>query len=196
MLALSPELALMLAPERTYRELARRGAAGGSWDWLPRFLLLALVVGTSVALAASGRISPGLLLSCSACWCVAPAAQAGALFAVARPRPFRSFARLLELFLLSHAPWSLWLLLLSLWVALSFPEGVAGWWFWTLARLSALVPAWWTLRLVYWYFREVTGLPHRRALLATAWYELALLFPAFVAFWLAAQLWPRVLGLL
>src|SRR6185436_18696124 len=143
---LSPELRLMLAPTETYRRLLRQPSRSPR-NGLGRLLLVGLVVGTSVALGATGRVSLGLVLSCALCWSVAPLAQALALAACARPSPL-PYPRLLELFLLTHAPWSLWLLCVSLGAALSFPEGSSSW---TgaaaYAYTTALLPALWTPRL-------------------------------------------------
>jgi hypothetical protein len=193
---LSPELRLMLAPARTYRQLRHsRGRAPNAW-W-PRWLLVALVAGTSVAIAATGRVGVGLVVSCTLCWAVAPATQVLALAAVAPRSPSLPFGRLLELFLLAHAPWSLWLLGLSLAAALSFPEGSAGWTgVAAYAPATALLPLLWTLRIVFCFFREVLELPTGRALVKTAGYELAVWVPAFAFVWWAAQLWPRVAALL
>jgi len=184
----------MLAPTETYRRLLRepsRGARNG----LGRLLLIGLVVGTSVALGATGRVSLGLVLSCGLCWSVAPLAQALALAACARPSPL-PYPRLLELFLLTHAPWSLWLLCVSLGAALSFPEGSSSW---TgaaaYAYTTALLPALWTPRLVFSFFREVLALPPRRAAWKTACYELALLLPALACFSFAVGVEARLRGL-
>ena len=193
--SLSPEVRLMLAPTESYRRLLRepsRGAGGAS----ARLLLVVLVVGTSVALAATGRASLGLVLSCSACWSVAPLAQALALAFVARPAPLPC-SHLLELFLLAHAPWSLWLLCYSLGAALSFPEGSAGWTGLAAhAIVTALLPWLWTAWLVFCFFREVLALSPRRAALRTAGYQLALLLPALAYVSFAVALGPRLLALL
>ena len=191
---LSPELQLMLAPSDSYRRFARQPSRRG--ELAARLLLVVLVVGTSVALAATGRVGLGLVLSCSLCWSVAPLAQALALAVVARPSalPYR---RLLALFLLAHAPWSLWLLCFSLAAALSFPEGSAAWTGLAAhAYATALLPLLWTARLVFCFFREVLGLPPGAAALRTACYQLALLLPALTYFSFAVALEPRLRALL
>jgi hypothetical protein len=192
---LSPELQLMLAPSDSYRRLVRQPPRGGR-ELAARSLLVVLVLGTSVALAATGRVSLGLVLSCSLCWSLPLLAQALALAVVARPSPL-PYRRLLELFLLAHAPWSLWLLCYSLAAALTFPEGSAAWTgLAAYAVATALIPLVWTSWIVFCFFRTVLSLPTRRALLKTIGYELVVWSAALAYVSFAVALEPRLRALL
>ena len=65
---MSAELRLIIAPGDTYARLARGRSAIGPIGALRRPLLIALVLGASVALAATRHVTPGLLLSTTLCW--------------------------------------------------------------------------------------------------------------------------------
>lgn len=194
MLEIGPDLALVRSPFATYRAVARERRATGAVALWRRPLLVALVLGVSIALGATGRASAGLVLGTALCWSFVPAVQLTA-FALVRHRarvtvPFASAA---DLFFMGHLPWSLWLLLVAGGVALTFPGGAAGWpgVVHAAVAVSALVPALGTTVLTFAFWREAAGLPRRRALLATAGYHALVWGFGIVYAALAAQYWPR-----
>ena len=105
-----------LAPGASYARMvaARRD---GTWrDALERPALYALLVGTCVAIAATGQASLGLVASTTASWSWVVVVQL--IIAVAMTRSARalrkvSAARAFELWFAGHVPWTLWMLLLA-----------------------------------------------------------------------------------
>jgi hypothetical protein len=195
---MAPELELLRRPYATYGRLAAQRQAGRTLLWR-RPLLVCLVLGVSIALAATGRASAGLVAGTALCWSFVPAVQMAAFALVARglaPPRAPTFSSAADLFFMGHLPWSLWLLLVAGATAFAFPEGVAAWppAVRTAMLASAAVPAFTTVALTFAFWRAVLALPRRRAALATAAYHglvwgFALLYSA-----LAAQFWPRLLS--
>jgi hypothetical protein len=105
-----------VAPAASYARMvaARRD---GSWrDALDRPILYALLVGTCVAIAATGQVSLGLVASTTAAWCWVVVLQLFIALAMTRSSPARrkvSKARAFELWFAGHVPWTLWMLLLA-----------------------------------------------------------------------------------
>ena len=191
------EIDLIRAPSVTYRRLTAERPREGAAIFFRRPLLVCLVLGVSVALGATGRVSTGLVLSAAAVWSFVPAVQLAALGVTTRLFTGRPPARrTVDLFFMGHLPWSLWLIALSGAAALTFPDGVAGWprAVVTAATCSIVVPIAATARIVRAYFAEIAGLPPGRARAATALYE-GLVWGFAIAFasW-AVQAGPRFLG--
>ena len=197
---MAPEIHLILHPSTTYRRIAAPRVESGAVVLLRRPLLVCLTLGVSVALAATGRVTAGLVLGAAACWSLVPAVQMAAFATMMRftPRPRQlPFSSAADLFFMGHLGWSLWLLAVAGAAAATFPAGAAWWPQGAATTLlgTALVPAIVTLRITAAYCREVFGLSERRALLATALYEgLVWGFGVLYAGW-AIQLWPRILAL-
>lgn len=179
---MTPELRLIVAPARTYARLARLPSPVGPVTALRRPLLAALVLGTSMAIAATGRVTPALVLSTTLCWAFVIVLQAAiALSLIAGPaRRTVGVARAFDLWFASHAPWSLWLLAAA---AVPAPLGRP------LAPLLLLaaIPLALTVRMIAAFFREVLNLDPRRAIRSTAihqgitWGVFLLLYGAAVA---------------
>jgi hypothetical protein len=193
-LEIGAEVALVRHPFAAYRALARSHRPTGIVALARRPLLVCLVLGVSIALAATGRASAGLVLGTALCWSFVPAVQLAALALVRRrTRVARPLSSAADLFFMGHLPWSLWLLLVAGLAALTWPQGAAGWPapLHAAIALSALLPAFGSAVLTFAFWREAAGLAHRRALKATAAY-LALVWGfglVYVA--LVAQYWPR-----
>jgi hypothetical protein len=66
--SMTPELRLMVAPATTYARLARDPSPVGPLTALRRPLLAAIVLGTSIAIGATGHVTPALVLSTTVCW--------------------------------------------------------------------------------------------------------------------------------
>lgn len=186
---MSPEILLMVAPRRTYALLARTTGPVNELTALRRPFIVALVLGVSAAMGATGRVTPALLLSTMLCWSFVVVLQlAIALPLIAGPaRRTVGLARAVDLFFAGHAPWSLWMLAVVAWAP--SPVGRPIW----PALVAAIVPFVLTPRIVSAFFREVLELDPRRAMSRTAAQQ-ALTWLTFIALYgTAVQLWPRVL---
>jgi hypothetical protein len=185
----SPEILLMVAPRRAYASLARRTGRVTVLTPLRRPLLVTLVLGVSAAMAATGRVTPALLLSTTLCWSFVVIVQAAiALPLIAGPaRRTVGLARALDLFFAGHAPWSLWMLAVLAWAP--SPTGRPL----TPALVAAIVPIILTPRIVSAFFQEVLELDPRHAMSRAAAQQ-ALTWLTFVLLYgTAVQLLPRVL---
>lgn len=151
--------------------------------------LAAMVLGVSIAISATGHVSPALVLSTTLCWSFAVVLQAAAaLLLIASPaRDTVGRVRAFDLFFAGHAPWSLWLLAVAAW-APSTPDR-------SLAPIvaSAIVPVALTVRIVYAFFVEVLQLQPREALLRTAAHQAVIWITVAVLFGTAVQIVPRAL---
>ena len=216
MIRFTPDARLLAAPFRTYHVLARQSGRSRAGDWtrvLARVALCAAIAGTATAAAATGRISWSLALSGTACWFPLIALQLLTAAAViipvwAHPGTLapshpgtlapshrgtlapRHLGTLMRLFFHAQAPWSLWVLVACAF-AFAAPELASD----DLIMASAPAPFAWTAVLVYAYFREVTGLRRRPAVMATLAHQTmtAAVIVAYIAW--AVQLWPRLLAL-
>ena len=185
----SAELRLALAPRDTYAALVRLPARGTSWVAVRRPLLVAAVLGASMAISATGGVTPSLLLSTTICWSLVVLIQVAvalSFIATATPRTV-GLPRALDLFFASHAPWSIWMLVVAAWGA--SPLGRPSW----PMLATAAVPITLTLRTLVAFFREVLGMNPRHAIARVAAHQ-AITWSLFVVlFGTAVQLWPRIL---
>jgi hypothetical protein len=183
---MSPELQLIVSPARTYALLARQPSPVGPFTALRRPLLVALVLGASIAMGATRHITPALFFSVTLCWTFVIGLQiAIAVMMIAGPsRRTVGLPRALDLFFASHAPWSLWLL-----AAASVPDPFAG----LHLLLLAIVPMVFTGRMILAFFREVLRLDRRHAIGRTAVHQ-AITWGLFVLLYgSAVALHPRIL---
>lgn len=186
--SMTPELQLIVAPARTYALLARQPSPIGAITALRRPLLAALVLGASIAIAATRHVTPALLLSTTLSWAFVIVLQiAIALTTITGPsRRTIGVPRALDLFFASHAPWSLWLL-----AAASVPARL-GWPF-TAMLLLAVIPFVLTARMIAAFFREVLALTPSGALRRTAVHQ-AMTWGVFVLLYgSAVALQPRIM---
>src|SRR5829696_3139417 len=179
----------MLSPRATYASLARARDRGTLMTALRRPALVAVVLGVSVAIAATRHVTPALVLSTIACWSFLVMLQAGiALALIAGPaRRTVGIARALDLYFAGHAPWSLWLLAVAAYGPSPIGRPLLP------ALAAAAVPLILTPRIVAAFFREVLELDPRDAFARTAAQQ-ALTWTAFVALLgTAIALVPRVI---
>ena len=182
------ELRLVLAPRATYAVLARLPAHGSVWLAIRRPLLVAAVLGASMAISATGGVTPSLLVSTTICWSLVVLLQVAIALAViiGSPRTI-GLPRALDLYFASHAPWSMWLLVMAAWGP--SPLGRSLW----PVLAAAVLPITLTPIMVAAFFREVLGMNRRRAM-ARAVVQQAITWSLFVGlFGAAVQLWPRLL---
>jgi hypothetical protein len=187
------DLTLAIAPARTYRRLASRRADCGWGAALARPAFAALLIGTALAIASTGRVTLGLVASLTLCWSFAPAWQliAAAIVIAASPRRGVGMPRALDLFFAGHVPWSSWLLAAAAWIAAAGrPFDPAA------LLLSALIPAIWTPAIVFAFCRTVLHETRRGALIRTAAHQAMIWTFAATVFALAVAALPRVLRLL
>lgn len=184
---MTPELRLMVAPATTYARLARDPSPVGPLTALRRPMLAAVVLGTSIAIGATGHVTPALVLSTTVCWAFVIVLQiAIALPLIAAPaRRTVGVARALDLLFASHVPWSLWLLAAA---AVPAPLGRP------LAPLLlfALIPLVLTVRMLAAFFREVLHMDPQRATTWTAVHQ-GITWGLFVLLYgVAVAIHPRI----
>jgi hypothetical protein len=154
-----------------------------------RPLLVAAVLGASMAILATRGVTPSLLLSTTLGWGLVVLLQVAiAVSFLARPaRRTVGLARALDLFFASHAPWSLWMLAAAAWGP--SPLGRPAW----ALLAAAVVPLTLTPLMLAAFFREVLGMNPRHAIARAAAHQ-AITWSLFVVlFGTAVQLWPRIL---
>jgi hypothetical protein len=122
-------------------------ALDGRWLLVRRPLLLMFVLGCGVSLIASGRLSPRLILDGAISFAFVPVVEAAA-FAVAYRLGSRRlpFARAMDLFFATNAPWLLMLVALAALTVFQPQRQVATWSApprrWILAAAVVLTIAW------------------------------------------------------
>jgi hypothetical protein len=151
---LSTELRLALAPAATYRRLV---AARADATWraaLAPIVYSLLLIGSTVAIMATRRVTLGLVATVAASWSFVlfiQALAALALIASSRRRSV-SLARAVELFFRGHAPWSLWMLAVAAVASTGSPRiGIEQ------VLATAVVPVLWTAIMVAAYCQTVLG---------------------------------------
>jgi hypothetical protein len=154
-----------------------------------RPLLVAVVVGASVAIAATGHVTPSLLLGVTLCWSFVVLMQVAiAVSLIARPaRRTVGLPRALDLFFAGHAPWSLWMLAAAAWAP--SPLGRP---FWPVLA-TALVPVALTPIMISAFFREVLEMDPRHAIGRTAAHQAITWTLFLILFGTAVQIVPRAL---
>jgi hypothetical protein len=192
---LSPEIAVMFSPTDAYRRFAERPARADHFAiGLRRPAFVALLIGSAIAMTATNRTTVGLVVSVGLCWSFVVALQTVAAAAVIAAAPDRvvSAARALDLFFLSHGPWSLWLLLVAAWAGMTAdPTAIQ-----PVALASAPVPAVWTAILVRAFCRTVLRASPHGALRITFVYQAMIWTFAAAYISVVVQVWPRLLGIL
>jgi hypothetical protein len=191
-LHLRDELALMLAPRRTYQRLLKGSLRTGARALLTRPALMLLIIATFVTLINAGQLLPTLLLGSLLSFVWVPLLQmaiAALLIALCRPRLRLDSA--LDLFFAGHGPWSLWLMVIALVLMAKLPGGIDGAGDVRLVALSGLLPITWTAVIMLAFCRAALSLSLARAVVFTVAYE-ALLW-ACAYFYLGAvtfRVWP------
>ena len=182
------DVRLAFAPDATYARLAQERTSGDAGTLLGRIALAVAIIGTSVAVAATGRVSLELVASVGVSWSFALLVQALAAAAIIVPARSRRVTtlRAFELWFRAHLPWTLWLLLppvIALAIGRQPPD--------TVLLVAALVPFVWTVFILRAFGRQVLGI-RRIGAIATVHqvivWGLALTYIAF-----AIGGWDRVL---
>ena len=159
---------------------------------LARMALVAVIIGTSVTVSATERVTLSLVLAGAIGWSFVPVLQllTGLLLIRGTGRGRR--IHLLDRYFATGWAWNLWILAIHV-TLLSWPAGrrlgtlVIG--------MAAVIPIVWTLKLLFDYCRRDLGLDGRGARLRVFQHQAVTyaLVVAYVMF--AVSLWPRVVGL-
>jgi hypothetical protein len=143
---LSDDVAVALAPARSYARLAAESSGLPWWRALERPLLVLLVIGTGAAIAATGRVTVSLVLSTMLLWLWAVAVQAAAgAFVMASCRRRVAWPAAIDLLFAGHVPWSIWIVVVSAWHAADLPYGIV-----VLAAGAVVTIAWNAVILNAW----------------------------------------------
>jgi len=186
--AMTPELQLIANPGATYARLARSPMRIGAVRALRRPLLVAVVLGSCVALAATREAPAVLLVSTTLSWSIVVAGQVLIALALIRgpARATVGVARALDLFFAGHVPWSLWMLALVAWAPWPGVRPL------TPPLLAALIPLALTFRIIAAHFQHVLALDRRAAFRRTILHQ-ALTWGLLLGIYaVAVALYPRV----
>jgi len=184
---MNDDVQLAFAPDATYARLVRERATAQVGPMLGRIALALAVIGTSVAVAATGRVSIELVTTIGVSWSFALLVQAIAAAAVIVPARTRrvTATRAFELWFRAHLPWTVWFLV---------PAGVFGL---TGVRFSetalfagALVPLVWTILVLRAFGRQVLGVTRVSAMAAVHQVVVWGLALSYIAFAIGG--WDRV----
>jgi len=183
------DVELALAPADTFERLAQDRAHGLVVPLAGRLLLALTVMGTSVAISATGRVGVEMVASIAAAWSFTLLVQAVAAAVVIVPARPRTVTRLraFELWFQAHVPWSLWFLLPPLYFVVIGRRPTDN-----VVMAAALVPMVWTAVLMRAFARRVLQSP--RAELVTVVHQAVLwgLTLCYIAFAIGG--WGRVLN--
>jgi hypothetical protein len=154
---LADDVAIALAPSRTYARLVEHLEPISWWRALERPALVLLVIGVASAISSTRRVTATLVTSTMLLWTFVIAVQMVAgLGLVLSSRTHRvSTPSAIDLLFAGHLPWSLWVCLAGGWYAADWPFAlvVVG-----CAAVGALI---WTLRIVSTFITIVLGASHR-----------------------------------
>lgn len=160
------DIQLMFRPAPTYRVLVQSAFEANGLTVLRRPMLIATVIGAGVVLGATGTATFGSVLPMMAWWSFVPALQllaATALVFSARSLGM-SRARAIDLLLAGHAPWTLWVLVVTGMLGVGLFNN-------TIQNVfygSVLLVLAWRAWLLYHFCRVVLNDGPRRALVRTA----------------------------
>ena len=153
----SEEWRIAVAPEETYAALVREPAA--AYGLLARAAVLLLVFATIASIILTGRITATLVATAAVTWAFVVVLQIviGAVVILSASTRRVGVARALDLWLASHLPYSLWLLMIASWLifAATFPPFIM--------TLTVIVPAAWTVIIAAAFCRVVLDVSARGA---------------------------------
>ena len=189
----SPDLQVMRSPAAAYA-LALDRPCAGAWRVVSRAALTALVMGTASAFAATGHVTLQLLVSGVVCWAFVPFLQIATAAVILRPNGTRSLPlnRRLELWFMGHAPWSLWIVAVTLLMGM---PGIRSRLEWAIIA-TAVLPGIWTSVIAAAFCRVVLGYPRSAAIARTALHQAVTWTLLLLYFGWAVALPPRVAALL
>ena len=182
------DLQLALAPDTTYVQLVRERATAHVPSLVGRIALAVAIIGTSVAIAATGRISIELVTTIGVSWSFALLVQAIAAAAIIVPARARrvTTARAFELWFRAHLPWTSWFLVPAGVFSLTGVHVSE-----TVLFAGALVPLVWTILLLRAFGRQVLGVTRVSAMAAVHQVIVWGLTLSYIAFAIGG--WDRVL---
>jgi hypothetical protein len=194
----SPEVRVLVAPARTFRELAE--APPASRTWLARPLFLALLLGATVSLQASGRASARLVFDGMIAFAFVPVFMIVAMAIVYRRRPRSvTLGQAVDVFFVANAPWLVWLIAFNVWRSFLTPaqgSTMLGVPYYLLLQSFAAVAVWSTyvdLQFFRVFLSKEDGRSGRDLLLARAISWLGIIgYFAGHEFWEYLALWINV----
>jgi hypothetical protein len=191
---LSAEGRVLLGPAAAFAELAQDDESGG-WVLVRRPLLLAFVLGCTVSLLASRRMSARLIADGAVSFAFVPLFELAALAAVYWRGSHRiSFARAADLFFAANAPWLLWLLGIAALGCVLTPVELQAWmvpprlWF-ALGPLVPLIAG--SAYLDFSFFREALQEPVGRAVRGVI-LQRAIAWPCAIAYYVGHEIWELI----
>ena len=196
---MSPELRVLRAPAETFRALTdsdRDGPEGlyyDVWTLVRRPLLFMFAMGLVLTLSSSTRVSARTVLDGMISFAFLPISEALAVGVVYLRGDRRvPFTRAVDAFLVSNAPWLLWMLGFCIWQALLTPLSIPDLTVKILVA-SMLVPAGWAAYLDLRFFRVVLS---RRASDAAIDLVLARLigWTCAIGYFLGIALWAQIVA--
>jgi hypothetical protein len=151
----------LIHPAASYRQ---RSKSQSRTAVLRRLSFFLLVLGCTVSLLASGRLSLRLILDGVLSFAFLPATTVAGLAVVYYGHRDRAlpFYRALDLFLAGLIPWFLWLLVLGTVCSFVPPRHLEPWF--SPIEFSLLVPVVWSTVLDFHFFREAMGRSARAAI--------------------------------
>jgi hypothetical protein len=155
--------------------------------WRQLFLLL-LLLGSFVSLAASGRLTPRLIVDGAISFWFMPAAEVAAFALVlTRRRRTSAFAVALGDFLGGNAPWLWWLVAMGTLFSVIPPRAI-GIWLMRATEASALVPFVWSWTIDVRFFQECAHQP-RQAAVRSALGQRAIAWSLGIAYFFGIAIW-------
>ena len=154
-----------------------------------RMALVALVIGTSVSVAATERVTFSLVAGGFIGWAFVPVLQLLTGLLLVQGRPGKRIFQL-ERYFATHWPWSLWILVFN-GAVLLLPTRVTGLWL----TATAVVPMLWTMWLLGEFCRQDLALDPRHARRRVLLHQAVTYLLVFGYVSLAVALWPRIVGL-
>jgi hypothetical protein len=150
------------------------------------------VIGTVLPIAATGRVTAGLVVTATISWAFAVAVQIAAAILIAASVATRpvSIPAAVHLLFAGHLPWSLWLVGFSMWAVsgLTFIAGDAA------VLVSTIVPVAWTTVIISAFCRTVLGTTRRGAGVRTLAHQVVIWSFALNYIAWAAGGWFRLVG--
>lgn len=151
----SPDFLVMLHPATAFPTLAALPAGENRWMALRRPLFVAFVLGCTISLITSGRLTLRLLVPATIYSSCVPLFEIASLAAVyGSKRRLIPLPRAIGLFFMGHGPWSLWLIGFAATWAFVPAVQVYSWsatpWIWLSSALPAMA---WSAYIDFCFFR-------------------------------------------
>jgi len=187
---MSTELRVLRAPAATFRELTA-SPDRGAWTLVRRPLLIMFAMGLLLSLSSSTRVSARTVVDGMISFAFVPIAEALAVAAIyARSDRRLPFTRVVDTFLVSNAPWLLWILGFCAWQVARSPTTMSdttGKWL----VASLLAPACWAAYLDLQFFRIVLS---RRAVAVDLVVARLIGWTGAIGCFLGIALWAQIVA--